>query len=91
MDEKTAKQLGITIVRREMAFASEYVTCTNCACNYHAKDMTPTFCQMYSRSVDPSAIALNEVTAAQCMQWVPNGLDRNKVINANHSYRYEKD
>ena len=88
MDEKDAKLGGYTVIRREMAFLKEFITCTNCGCNYDY-DNNPTFCQKYSRRVDPAATEENERTAQSCNQWVPKGLNRNMVVHPNHKHWYE--
>lgn len=90
MDERDARNMGIEVVRRDMAFTKGYVTCTNCACNYNcSKPDEKTFCQIYSRPVDPSDTERNIFLAEACEQWVANGLDRNKVVTPDHKYRYE--
>jgi hypothetical protein len=92
MDERDANLFGVEIVRRDMAFRKGYVTCTNCECNYDASKpgkTVKTFCQIYSRPVDPSDTERNIFLAESCDQWIPIGLDRNKVITPAHTYRYE--
>lgn len=90
MDESDARRAGVNVIRRDIAFASDYVTCVNCACNYNASIPTErTFCQIYSMSVDPHQVANNELRAQACDQWVPVGIDRNKMITPDHKYRYE--
>lgn len=89
MDERDAALQGLQIHRREMGFVKGFVTCTNCGCNYHSRTLEPTFCQMYSRPVDPSNVEKNIFMAEACDQWVPLGLDRNKVVHPSHRYRYE--
>lgn len=91
MDERDAKAQGLEIHRRDMAFVRGYVTCTNCECNYDASS-GPTrriFCQTYSLPIDPAALDANILRGESCAQWVPLGLDRNKVVNPDHSYRYD--
>ena len=90
MDEKDVKLFGVEVHRREMAFARGYVSCNNCACNYAANDNSPTFCQIYSKPVDPEAVDANTLTGEACDQWVGRGMDRNQVITPDHSYRYDK-
>lgn len=89
MDERDAKSQGLEVHRREMAFVRGFVTCTNCGACY-GMNMEPTFCQIYSRPVDPEATEHNIFMAESCDQWVANGLDRNKVVHPDHSYRYDK-
>lgn len=89
MDERDAKSQGIEIHRREMAFVKGFVTCTNCGACYDQNN-EPRFCQNYSRRVDPAAAEENIFIAEACDQWVANGLDRNKVVHPDHSYRYDK-
>lgn len=89
MDERDARVLGLQVHRREMAFVRGFVTCTNCGCNYHCQTDEPTFCQAYSRPVDPAAVEQNIFMAEACDQWVPKGLDRNKVVHPAHRYGYE--
>lgn len=91
MDERDAKLQGLEIHRREMAFVRGFVTCTNCGANYNAsKPEEKTFCQMYSRRIDPDATEQNIFMAEACEQWVADGLDRNKVVHPDHAYRYDK-
>ena len=91
MDEKDARLFGVRVVRRDMAFTAGYVVCTNCECNYDASAPTErTFCQIYSTDIDPAETAANELRAEACDQWVPLGIDRNKIITPEHSYRYDK-
>ncbi len=90
MDERDAKRTGVPIVRKDMAFAADYVSCATCACNYDMQ--TPdgrSFCQIYSMTIDPADTKKNEFTASACDQWVRDGLDRNKVITPDHKYRYD--
>ena len=93
MDEKGAKLQGLEVHRRDMAFVRGYVTCTSCACNYHASVLdrrVPTFCQKYSMPIDPEATDENILRAESCEQWVYEKMDRNMVVNPDHSYRYDK-
>lgn len=95
MDEREAKQQGLEIHRRHMAFVRGYVTCTTCGCNYHAEEdrpgnRAPTFCQTYSTPIDPSDTDNNVLRAESCEQWVHETLDRNKVVHPDHAYRYDK-
>jgi hypothetical protein len=95
MDERDAKTQGLEVHRRDMAFVRGYVTCTTCACNYDCSQdkpgqRVPTFCQIYSLRIDPSATDANILRAEACDQWVHENLDRNKVVHPNHSYRYDK-
>jgi hypothetical protein len=90
MNEKGAKLQGLEVHRRDMAFVRGFVTCTNCGCNYHCQTNEPTFCQTYSRPIDPTDTDKNILMAEACEQWVPNGLDRNQVVHPDHTYRYEK-
>ena len=90
MDERDAELQGLTVHRRDMAFVRGYVNCRDCACNYHARDSTPVFCQIYSMPIDPDATEANILRAEACDQWVLRGMDRNKVVTPNHTYRYEK-
>lgn len=89
MDERDAQLQGLEVHRRDMAFVRGYVTCTNCACNYHCQTDEPTFCQIYSMPVDPTATDKNILMAEACEQWVGKGMDRNMVVHPNHKYRYE--
>lgn len=89
MDHRQAVMQGIQIHTRQMSFARGYVNCVDCACNYSG-DMSPTFCQIYSMPVDPTATEVNIEQAEQCKQWVLRGMDRNKVIMPDHTYHYEK-
>ena len=89
MDERDATLQGLEIHRREMAFVRGFVTCTNCGCNYDCATDEPTFCQKYCRPIDPADTDGNVFMAEACDQWVPRGLDRNKVVHPNHRYRYE--
>lgn len=91
MDERDAKAQGLVVHRREMAFVRGFVTCTNCGGNYHAsKPELRTFCQLYSMPIDPAATDANILRAEACDQWVADGLDRNKVVHPDHTYRYDK-
>ena len=95
MDERDAKTQGLEVHRRDMAFVRGYVTCTTCACNYDCSQdkpgqRVPTFFQIYSLRIDPSATDANILRAEACDQWVHENLDRNKVVHPNHSYRYYK-
>jgi hypothetical protein len=90
MDEQSAKRQGLEIHRRDMAFVRGFVTCTNCAANYNASNRSEkTFCQMYSKSIDPSDTERNIFHAEACEQWVPDGLDRSQVVNPPHRYWYD--
>ena len=89
MDERQARLQGIEIHRREMAFVKGYVTCTNCGCNYHCRTEEPTFCQAYSRVINPEATEENIFMAESCQQWVAKCLDRNSVVHPDHHYSYE--
>lgn len=73
-----------------MAFVRGFVTCTNCGANYDNTPTGRTFCQIYSRTVDPTATEANINMAEACDQWVADGLDRNKVVHPDHTYRYDK-
>lgn len=75
MDERDAKTQGLEVHRRDMAFVRGYVTCTTCACNYDCSQdkpgqRVPTFCQIYSLRIDPSATDANILRAEACDQWV---------------------
>jgi hypothetical protein len=90
MDEQSAKRQGLEIHRRDMAFLRGFVTCTNCGSNYNASNPSEkTFCQMYSRPVNPDDTERNIFHAEACDQWVPDGLDRSKVVTPEHRYRYD--
>jgi hypothetical protein len=96
MDERDAKAQGLEVHRRDMAFVRGYVTCVTCGCNYHCRDdkpgnRTPTFCQIYSMPIDPTATDDNILRAEACDQWVHETLDRSMVVHPDHTYRYEKD
>lgn len=96
MNERDAKLQGVEVHRREMAFVRGFVNCATCACNYHARDdkpgnRMPTFCQIYSLTIDPADTDANTLRAEACEQWVHEGLDRNKVVTPDHKYRYEDD
>ena len=91
MFERDAKVQGLEVHHRKMAFVRGYVTCTNCGANYHAANPDErTFCQIYSRPVEPDETEKNIVAAEACDHWVADGLDRNKVVHRDHSYSYEK-
>lgn len=90
MDERDASRNGHNVVRRQMAFIESFVTCSNCACNYNASAPSEsTFCQMFSKAVNPDDVEQNEATARACAQWIPNGLSRHKTVTPNHRYWYE--
>jgi len=90
MDEQSAKRQGLVIHRREMAFVRGFVSCTNCAANYNASNPTEkTFCQTYSRPVDPQATEINIFHAEACDQWVPDGVNRSAVVTPPHRYWYD--
>lgn len=90
MDERDVKLQGLTTHKRTMTFVTGYVTCTNCAANYTQNPGEKTFCQKYSRSVDPSDTEKNITTAEACVQWVGDGMDRNKVVHPDHAYAYDR-
>ena len=90
MDERGPKLQGLEVHRRDMAFVRGYVTCTNCGANYHAANPKErTFCQMYSRPVEPLETEKNILMAEACDQWIADGLDRNMVVHPDHSYSYD--
>jgi hypothetical protein len=91
MNERDAKVQGYEVHRRDIAFIRGYVSCANCACNYSAQDMSPTFCQIYSTPIDPASTDENTLRAEACEQWCGMGMDRNKIVTPNHTYHYEKD
>ncbi len=85
MDRKDAARGNIKVIEKPMAFASDFVTCTNCGCNYGGVN----FCQKYSMAIDPGATKANEEQAEKCIQWLPSGLNRNKAVTPDHTYHYE--
>lgn len=92
MNERDAKRTSLEVHRREIAVVRGYVNCTTCACNYSAAVLDrrePTFCQIYSTQVDPSATAENISRAERCKQWVHMNLDRSQVVTPDHAYRYD--
>ena len=89
MNERDAELQDLQVHRRTMSFVRGFVTCSNCGCNYHSRTQAPTFCQAYSRSVDPSDHESNVATAEACEQWIPMGLDRNRVVHPNLRHPYE--
>jgi hypothetical protein len=91
MDERDEKLQGLEVHRSDMAFVRGYVTCTACACNYDGSQAirVPTFCQIYCIRIDPNATDANILRAEACEQWVHEALDRNKVVNPDHSYWYD--
>jgi len=89
MDERDAKAQGLELHRREMTFVRGYVSCMGCGCNYDATTGAPTFCQKYSKPIEPTARDENILRAQACEQWVHERLDRNMVVHPDHTYRYE--
>lgn len=95
MDERDAARAKVQVHRRDMAFVRGYVSCANCACNYDCTAAIEgrterTFCQIYSRQVDPLDEEKCINTAEACDQWVGASMDRNMVVTPSHSYRYDK-
>ncbi len=91
MNERDARLQKIVVIRKDMAFAADFVSCMKCACNYSMKEPGPgEFCQIYGITVDPLAVAENELKASACDQWVPWGMNRNKIVTPDHKYRYEE-
>lgn len=90
MDEIDAKNNGLKVHRREMAFVRGFVICTNCGSNYNAsKPEEKTYCQSFGFPVDPAATEQNITKAEACKLWVPDGLDRNEVVTPPHRYWYD--
>lgn len=76
--------------QRPMTFVRGFVTCTNCAACYDVtRPREKTFCQPYSRPVDPYATEHNIAVAERCAQWVPDGVDRSMVVVPPHEYWYD--
>ncbi len=92
MDRRDAELQKVEIVEKQMFFAKDYVTCNNCGCNYSTEGKYPgQFCQVFTLGIDNSKIAENEERALKCEQWVPVGVNRNKIITPAYRTWYEKE
>lgn len=74
-------------IERLMRFEKGFISCTNCACNYGDK----VYCQIWQHTIDPTDRVRNMERAESCVQWIPEGLDRSKVITPNVERSYETD
>lgn len=73
-------------------FHKEFVTCTKCRLNYSGRDNGKrTFCQEFSRIIDPKEVEFNEKTATTCHYFVPDGLSRYILKSKERERWYEKD
>lgn len=74
----------------------EYLSCVHCECNYSCVEkikgvISPTFCQIFSFSVDPEEKERNKKRAQKCDKFVPRGLNRRWIITPEYDCWYEKD